>query len=212
VGIHAIGDQGSDLVLNAYEKAALVNGKHDMRHRIEHAQLLIPDDIRRFGQLGVVASMQPTHCTTDMRFAETRVGIDRCKTAYAWRSLLDSGAVLSFGTDWSVEPLDPMRGVFSAVTRTNIQRMEPKTGWFPEQKLTVWEAIYYYTWGSAYGEHLEGVKGTLAPGRLADLVVMDRDLFTIPPEEILKAQVDVTITGGRVVWDRVNGEWNGGLD
>ncbi len=176
VGVHAIGDQGSDMVLNAYEKAALVNGRHDMR------------------------------------FAETRVGIDRCKTAYAWRSLLDSGAVLSFRTDWSVEPLDPMRGVFSAVTRTNIQRMEPKTGWFPEQKLTVWEAINYYTWGSAYGEHLEGVKGTLAPGRLADLVVMDRDLFTIPPEEILKAQVDVTITGGRVVWDRAKGEWNGGLD
>jgi predicted amidohydrolase YtcJ len=211
-GTHAIGDKGSHLVLNAVEQALLENGTRDMRHRIEHAQLLKPDDIRRFGQLGVIASMQPTHCTTDMRFAEERVGYDRCKTAYAWRSLLDAGAVLAFGTDWSVEPLDPMRGVFSSVTRTNIQRMEPVTGWFPEQKLTVWETIYYYTWGAAYADHQENVKGTLAPGRLADMVVMDRDLFTIPPAEILSARVDLTVVGGRVVWDRVRDLWNGGRD
>jgi len=195
------------MVLNAVEQAILENGTHDRRHRIEHAQLLIPDDIRRFGQLGVIPSMQPTHCTTDMRFAEERVGYDRCKTAYAWRSLIESGAVPAFGTDWSVEPLDPMRGVFSAVTRTNIQSMEPETGWFPEQSLTVWEAIYYYTWGSAYANHLEDVKGTLAPGRLADIVIMDRDLFTIPAEEILEARVDYTIVGGRVVWDRARGTY-----
>ncbi len=206
-GTHAIGDKGSHMVLNAVEQAVIENGMHDMRHRIEHAQLLIPDDIRRFGQLGVVPSMQPTHCTTDMRFAEERVGYDRCKTAYAWRSLLDAGAVLGFGTDWSVEPLDPMRGVFSSVTRTNIQRMEPETGWFPEQKLTVWESIFYYTWGSAYADHLENVKGSLAPGRLADIVIMDRDLFTIPPAEILDARADYTITGGRIVWDRAAGAW-----
>ncbi len=206
-GTHAIGDRGSHMVLNAVEQALNENGKRDMRHRIEHAQLLIPDDIRRFGQLGVVPSMQPTHCTTDMRFAEERVGYDRCKTAYAWRSLLDAGAVLGFGTDWSVEPLDPMRGVFSSVTRTNIQRMEPETGWFPEQKLTVWESVYYYTRGSAYADHLENVKGSLAPGRLADIVIMDRDLFTIPPAEILEARVDYTITGGRIVWDRAAGAW-----
>ncbi|MEW6742241.1 MAG: amidohydrolase family protein [Planctomycetota bacterium] len=208
IGIHAIGDRGSHLVLNAYEKAALVNGTRDKRHRIEHSQLIHPDDIRRFGQLGVVASMQPTHCTTDMRFAETRVGFERCKTGYAWRSLLESGAVLAFGTDWSVEPLDPMRGIFSAVTRTNIESMEPKTGWFPEQKLTVWESIRYYTWGSAHGEHLENVKGTLAPGRLADLVVLEKDLFAITPEEILTTRVDITVVGGRVVWDRSRNAWN----
>jgi len=206
-GTHAIGDRGSHMVLNAVEQAVTENGMRDMRHRIEHAQLLIPDDIRRFGQLGVVASMQPTHCTTDMRFAEERVGYDRCKTAYAWRSLLDAGAVLGFGTDWSVEPLDPMRGVFSSVTRTNIQRMEPETGWFPEQKLTVWESIYYYTRGSAYADHLENTKGSLAPGRLADIVIMDRNLFVIPPSEILDARVDYTITGGRIVWDRETGSW-----
>ena len=202
VGVHAIGDRGVNMVLNAYERAATVNGTRDMRHRVEHAQLITPNDIRRFGALGVIPSMQQTHATTDMRFAELRVGTERAKTAYPWRSLLDGGAVLAFGTDWAVEPLDPMRGVFSSVTRTNIQAMQPKAGWFPEQKLTVWESIYYYTWGSAYGDHLENVKGSLAPGRLADMVVMDRDLFTIPPEEILQAKVDYTIVGGRIVWDR----------
>jgi predicted amidohydrolase YtcJ len=127
------------------------------------------------------------------------------KTAYAWRSLLDAGAVLAFGTDWSVEPLDPMRGVFSAVTRTNIQRMEPREGWFPEQKLSVWESIYYYTYGSAYAEHMEQVKGSLAPGRLADFVMLDQDLFTIAPERILGTRVDLTVVGGKVVFERKPG-------
>lgn len=207
IGIHAIGDKGSNMVLNAYEKAAITNGTKNKRHRIEHAQIVHPDDLRRFGQLGVVPSMQQTHCTTDQRFVPGRIGYERSKTSYAWRSLLDGGAVLAFGTDWSVEPLDPMRGVFSSVTRTNIQEMEPRSGWFPEQKLSVWESIYYYTWGSAYGEHLEGVKGTLAPGRLADMVVMDRDLFTIDSAEILEAKVDYTIVGGRIVWDRANNKY-----
>lgn len=202
IGIHAIGDRGVTMVLDAFEKAALVNGNRDMRHRIEHAQLIKPTDLPRFGQLGVIPSMQPTHQTTDMRFAEQRVGLERSKTAYAWRSLLQGGAVLAFGTDWSVEPLDPMRGVFSAVTRTNIQEMAPAEGWFPEQKLSMWETIYHYTWGSAYGEHLENAKGALLPGRLADLVVLDRDLFTIPAPEILETRVDFTVVGGRVVWDR----------
>ena len=207
IGVHAIGDKGVNMVLDAYEKAGLTNGTKDRRHRIEHAQLIIPDDLRRFGQLGVIPSMQQTHCTTDQRFAEIRVGRERCKTAYAWRSLIQGGAVLAFGTDWSVEPLDPMRGVFSSVTRTNIQRMEPETGWFPEQKLTVWESIYYYTYGSAYGEHMDNVKGTLAHGRLADFVIMDGDLFTMDPARILDAKVDMTVVGGRLVWDRETGKW-----
>jgi len=207
IGIHAIGDAGTHMVLNAFERAARVNGTTGRRHRVEHAQIVHPDDIRRFGALGVIPSMQPTHCTTDMRFAETRVGRERCHTAYAWRSLLQSGAMLAFGTDWSVEPLDPMRGVFSCVTRTNIQRMEPVTGWFPEQKLSAWESLYYYTVGSAYAEFLENEKGSLAPGRLADLVVLDRDLFTIEPPEILEAKVDLTVVGGRVVWDREAGRY-----
>ena len=174
---------------------------------MEHAQLIARDDIRRFGQLGVVPSMQQTHQTTDMRFAEGRVGLERSKTAYPWRSLLEGVAVLAFGTDWSVEPLDPMRGVFSAVTRMSIQDMGPPEGWFPAQKLTMWESIRYYTWGSAYGEHMDDVKGTLSPGRLADMVVMDRDLFLIPVEEILEARVDYTVVGGRIVWDREEGRF-----
>lgn len=202
MGIHAIGDRGVHMVLNAFEKAANINGTKGRRHRVEHAQVIHKDDLRRFGQLGVVASMQPTHCTTDMRFAETRIGRLRCRTAYPWRSLLDGGARLAFGTDWSVEPLDPMRGVFSGVSRTNIQRMEPETGWFPEQRLTTWETIHAYTWGSAYGEHLENVKGSLAPGRLCDLVMTDQDLFTVPAATILEAKVDMTVVGGRVVWER----------
>ena len=202
IGIHAIGDQGVHMVLDAYEKAAKVNASRARRHRVEHAQLIAPADIPRFAALGVIASMQPTHATTDMRFAELRVGYDRAKTAYPWRSLLNTGAMLAFGTDWSVEPLDPMRGVFSAATRTNIQRMEPKEGWFPEQKLTIWESIYYYTWGSAYAERLENVKGSLAVGRLADLVMLDHDLFTVPTDQILQTKVDMTIVGGRVVFDR----------
>lgn len=207
VGIHAIGDRGVHMVLNAFEQAMLENGTTGRRHRVEHAQLIAPDDIRRFGRLGVVPSMQQTHQTTDMRFAEGRIGYERSKTAYPWRSLLDAGAVLAFGTDWSVEPLDPMRGVFSSTTRMNIQEMAPEEGWFPEQKLTVWESLYYYTWGSAYGEHMEHVKGSLQPGKLADLVVMDRDLFAVPPREILEARVDYTVVGGRVVWDREEGRF-----
>jgi predicted amidohydrolase YtcJ len=202
IGIHAIGDKGSHMVLDAYEKAAARNGTHGMRHRVEHAQIIKPDDLGRFGQLGVIASMQQTHATTDMRFAETRIGVERAKTSYAWRSILETGGMLAFGTDWSVEPLDPMRGVFSSFTRTNIQRMEPKDGWFPEQRLTMWESIYYYTWGSAYAEHLENLKGSLAVGRLADLVVLDHDLVSVPAEQILQTKVDFTVVGGRVVWDR----------
>ncbi len=202
VGVHAIGDRGVRMVLDAFDLCAARNGRRDVRHRIEHAQLIHPDDVRRFGALGVIASMQQTHCTTDQRFAEPRVGFERCKTAYAWRSLIDSGAMLAFGTDWPVEPLDPMRGVFSSVTRTNIETMQPQSGWFPEQKLTVWESLYYYTHGSACSEHLEDVKGSLRPGKLADLVIVDRDLFGIPPAEILQAKVDLTIVGGSVVYTR----------
>jgi len=207
VGIHAIGDRGVHMVLNAYEAAALRNGTSGRRHRVEHAQLIKPDDIARFGRLGVIPSMQQTHQTTDMRFAEGRIGLERSKTAYPWRSLLNAGAVLAFGTDWSVEPLDPMRGVFSSTTRMNIQEMGPPEGWFPEQKLTLWESLYYYAWGSAFGEHMEQVKGSLAPGRLADMVVLDRNLFVVSPEEILETKVDYTIVGGQVIWDRAEGRF-----
>jgi predicted amidohydrolase YtcJ len=198
-GVHAIGDKANFWVLNAYEKAQQVDGKRDSRHRIEHAQTLQESDIPRFAQLGVIASMQPTHCITDKRFYEKRVGLERCKEAYAWRSLLNTGAMLAFGTDYPVEPLNPMEGLYAAVTRKD-RHGEEGEGWFPEQKLTMEEAIKYYTWGSAYAQFMENRKGMIKPGYLADIVITDKDLLTIPENEIMKTKVDYTIVGGKVVY------------
>ena len=208
IGVHAIGDKGVNWVLNAVEKAQQKHGKKGLRHRIEHAQIIIPEDIPRFKELGVIASMQPTHCTTDMRFCEQRVGMERSKGAYIWRTLLDNGAKLAFGTDWSVEPLDPMRGIYSTVTRKNIEFDYPEGGWFPDQKLTMAEAIKYYTLGSAYASFEEELKGSLELGKLADMVVLSKDLFEIEPKEILTTEVLYTILGGKVVYQKVDGGMN----
>jgi len=201
IGVHAIGAKGNHWVLNAYEKARQVNGRRDSRHRIEHAQILADADIGRFGQLGVIASMQPTHCITDKRFAEKRIGRDRCRGAYAWRRLLDADAHIAFGTDWPVEPVDPVEGLYAAVTRKD-RAGEPGEGWFPDQRLTMEEAIRLYTLGAAYAEFTENRKGMIRPGYLADLVIFDRDLLTVPPEQIMQAQVDTTIVAGRIVYQR----------
>jgi predicted amidohydrolase YtcJ len=201
-GTHAIGDKGVNWVLNAVEKAELSFGMKDLRHRIEHAQVIAPSDFARFKSLGVIASMQPTHCTTDMRFCERRVGLERSKYAYAWRTLLDAGARIAFGSDWPVEPLDPMRGLYSAVTRKSIEFDVPEGGWFPEQKLTMAEAVTLFTKGAAYASFEEGIKGSLEPGKLADLVVLSKDLFTIEPKEILTTEALATILGGRVVYEK----------
>jgi predicted amidohydrolase YtcJ len=201
IAIHAIGPKGNNWVLNAFEKAQEVNGKRDSRHRIEHAQILILEDIPRFSEQGVIASMQPTHCITDKRFAEKRIGHERCKGAYAWRRLLDAGAKIAFGTDYSVEPLDPLEGLYAAVTRKD-RAGEPGPGWFPDQKLTMEEAIELYTLGSAYAEFMEDRKGMIKEGYLADMVIYDKDLMAIPPEEIMKALVDYTIVDGKVVYKR----------
>ena len=201
-GTHAIGDKGVNWVLNAVEKAQLRFGMKDIRHRIEHAQVLVPSDFARFKTLGVIASMQPTHCTTDMRFCERRVGPERSKYAYAWRTLLDAGARIAFGSDWPVEPLDPMRGLYSAVTRKSIEFDVPEGGWFPEQKLTMAEAVSLFTKGAAYASFEEDIKGSLEPGKLADLVVLSKDLFTIEPKEILTTEALATILGGRVVYEK----------
>ncbi len=201
VGIHAIGPKANYWILNAFEKAQEVNGKRDSRHRSEHAQILTLDDIPRFAKLGVIASMQPTHCITDKRFAEKRIGLERCKGAYAWRRLLDAGARIAFGTDYSVEPLDPLEGLYASVTRKD-RAGEPGTGWFPDQKLTMEEAIKLYTLGSAYAEFMEDRKGMIKKGYLGDMVIYDRDLMKIRPEEIMKALVDYTIVGGKVVYQR----------
>ncbi|MGQ9801230.1 MAG: amidohydrolase [Candidatus Saccharicenans sp.] len=202
VGTHAIGDKGVNWVLNAVERAQKKYGPKDLRFRIEHAQIIRPEDFPRFKQLGVIASMQPTHCTTDMRFCEIRVGKERSRYAYAWRTLLDNGAVLAFGSDWPVEPLDPRRGLYSAVTRKNIEFDYPEGGWFPEQKLTLAEAIKYFTWGAAYASFEENLKGTLEPGKLADITVFGRDIFSVEPREILTAPVIYTIVDGKVVYEQ----------
>jgi len=192
VAIHAIGPKGNYLTLNALEKALEVNGRRDSRHRIEHAQFLIDSDIPRFAELGVIASMQPTHCITDKRFAEKRVGLERCEGAYAWRSLLDTGAKIAFGTDYGVEPLDPLEGLYAAVTRKD-RAGEQGEGWFPEQKLTMEEAIELYTLGSAYAEFMEDRKGMIKKDYLADIVIFNNDLMTIPHDRIMSSKVDYTI-------------------
>jgi predicted amidohydrolase YtcJ len=199
IGVHAIGDKGNNWVLNAYEKAEKVNGKHDSRHRIEHAQTLQPSDIPRFAMLGIIASMQPTHCISDKKFCEKRIGPERAKGAYAWKSLADAGTIIAFGTDYQVEPLNPMEGLYAAVTRKD-RLGEDGEGWHPEQKIKMDEAIKFYTLGSAYSQFMEDRKGMIKKGFLADIVIVDKDLLIIPENEIMKTKVDYTITGGRVVY------------
>jgi predicted amidohydrolase YtcJ len=202
--LHAIGDAANRQALDAFQRAAAANGPRRRRHRIEHAQVIDEADIPRFRQLGVIASMQPTHATSDMRWAETRIGRERAvEGAYAWRSLLDAGAVVIFGTDFPVEPMPPVEGIYSAVTRQSREEPGmPPGGWLPEQRLTRQEAIRLYTATAAYGEWQEEVKGTLRPGMLADLVVWDRDLLTVPDVEILQAAPVLTVVGGRTVFRR----------
>ncbi|MFC2117031.1 amidohydrolase [Bacteroidota bacterium] len=201
IGIHAIGTKANNWILNAYEKSQEVNGKRDHRHRSEHAQILIDDDIPRFAELGVIASMQPTHCITDKRFCEKRIGTERSKGAYAWRRLLDAGAKLAFGTDYSVEPLEPMEGLYASVSRKD-RLGEEGEGWFPDQKLTMEEAIEFYTLGAAYAQFMEDRKGIIKEGYLADVVILNQDLMTIPEDQIMKTLVDYTIVGGKIVYER----------
>lgn len=200
-GTHAIGTKGNHFVLNAVEKAQQANGKRDARHRSEHAQILTDEDIPRFAELGVIASMQPTHCITDKSYAEKRIGLERCRGAYAWRRLLDAGAKIAFGTDWPVEPIDPLEGLYAAVTRKD-RAGEEGDGWFPDQRLSMEEAIELYTWGAAYAEFMEGRKGKLKEGWLADMVIFNQDLMTIPHDRIMQSKVDYTIVGGQVVYER----------
>jgi predicted amidohydrolase YtcJ len=200
VMIHAIGDRANDLILTIYEQVEREDGKRDRRFRIEHAQHLRRRDIPRFARDKVVASMQPYHAIDDGRWAEKRIGKERAKTTYAFRSLLDSGAVLAFGTDWTVAPMNPMFTIYAAVTRRTLDGKNPK-GWVPEQKISVEEAIRAYTVGSAYAEFQESVKGTITPGKLADLVILSRDIFKIDPKDIETTKVVMTILDGRVIYE-----------
>ena len=199
--IHAIGDQGISTILDLFAEVARAHGPADRRWRIEHAQHMAAKDFDRFAALGVVASMQPYHAIDEASWAEGRIGPDRIKRTYAFRTFLDHKVHLAFGTDWDVAPLNPMLGLYAAVTRAGLDGKTPG-GWVPEQKITVPEAVTAYTRGSAYAEFQDDVKGTLAPGMLADLVILSDDIFRIPPEKIRDVKVVTTIAGGRVVWPR----------
>jgi predicted amidohydrolase YtcJ len=198
--IHAIGDKANDSILSFYEQVEKENGDRDRRFRIEHAQHLRRQDITRFARDHVIASVQPYHAIDDGRWAEKRIGPERAKTTYAFRSLLDSGATLALGTDWTVAPLNPILSVYAAVTRRTLDGKHPQ-GWVPEQKISVEEAVRAYTIGSAFAEFQEKEKGTIAPGKLADLVILSRDIFTIDPAGIEKVKVMITIMDGRVVYE-----------
>jgi len=201
IAVHAIGDRANAILLDIYDSVAGVHGPRDRRFRDEHSQHLRPQDIARFGRIGVVASMQPYHAIDDGRWVEGRIGPVRIKSTYAFRSLLDTHARLAFGSDWTVAPLDPILGIYAAVTRRTLDGKNPH-GWVPEQKISVGEALQAYTAGNAYAVFAEGKRGVLAPGYFADVVVVDRNLFTMPPESLNTAKVAVTIAGGKVVYSR----------
>lgn len=200
VMIHAIGDEANQRILDIYQQVAATNEQWDRRFRIEHAQHLCPGDIPKFGAQRVIASMQPYHAADDGRWCEKRIGSDRARTAYAFRSLLDSGAVLAFGSDWTVAPLNPLTGIRAAVTRQTLDGKHPE-GWCPAQKITMDEAIRAYTVGSAYAEFAEKVKGSITVNKLADLVALDRDIYRIPTAEIDQAKVVLTIMDGKIVYE-----------
>lgn len=197
--IHAIGDKANALVLDILEKVIAENGSRDRRFRIEHAQHLRPEDIHRMARLGVIASVQPAHLMDDGCWVEKRIGRARARTTYAFRSLLDAGVRVTFGSDWTVAPLDPLLGIFAAVTRQTADGKNPQ-GWIPEEKITVEEAVRGYTVANAFAEFAEAEKGSIEAGKRADVVVLSKDIFALPPEELLTAKVILTIVGGKIVY------------
>jgi predicted amidohydrolase YtcJ len=201
VVIHAIGDRANDWLLDTYAWVFAHNPARDRRFRIEHAQHLSPRAIARFGELHVLPSMQPYHAIDDGRWAEKRIGPERARTTYAFRSLLDSGAGLMFGSDWTVAPMDPLLGIYAAVTRRTLDGRNP-SGWVPEQKITVEEALRAYTSANAYGAFRERELGTIQVGKRADLVVLSDNVLTIDPIRIPEVRVDYTIIDGEIVFAR----------
>jgi hypothetical protein len=199
LGVHAIGDAGNRAVLDAFEAASKAHPDTDLRFRVEHAQILSDSDLPRFAALGVIASMQPTHATSDMPWAEERVGKERLAGAYAWRSLLRSGAHLASGSDFPVERVPPLLGVYAAVTRQDAQG-EPSGGWMPEQKMTLTEAIASFTRESAFASFSEQNRGILQAGYVADLTIYDRPLAA--DMSLLKTMIDMTVVGGAVKFER----------
>jgi len=199
LSIHAIGDRANDAILTIFEDVVRENPAWDRRFRIEHAQHVRAEDIRRFAALGVVISAQPYHCIDDGVWAEQRIGPVRAETTYAFKSFLDAGVCVCFGSDWTVAPLDPLRGIYAAVTRATLDGKRPE-GWVPAQKLSVEEAVRCYTVNNAYASFEEHLKGSIEPGKLADLVVLSDNIFTIPPAEIRNVRVTMTVVDGEVVY------------
>ena len=201
VNTHAIGDRGNREVLNAYASAQEAQGTGPGRHRIEHAQVLDPEDMGRFVELGIIASMQPMHATSDMGWAEDRLGADRVQGAYAWQSLKERGVRLAFGSDFPVEPVDPLQGFHAAVTRQDSSH-EPEGGWQPLERMARFQALRGFTHGAAYAAFNEDDRGQLAPGYYADFVILSDDIMRIPETEILDAEVIATYLGGAPIYER----------
>jgi len=202
VAVHAIGDRGNADMLDIFAEVARQNGPRDRRFRIEHAQHLRPEDYRRFADLGVIASMQPYHAIDDGRWAEGRIGEKRCASSYAFRSLLDAGARLAFGSDWSVAPISPILGIDAAVNRRTLDGKNPQ-GWFPEQRISVAQSIQAYTLESAYAGFEEKDRGSLVAGKWADLVILSRDILADSERDhIAEAEVLLTMVGGKVVYQK----------
>jgi predicted amidohydrolase YtcJ len=201
LAFHAIGDKANQICLDVFESLQRMNPARDRRDRIEHAQVVAPEDISRFGKLNVIASMQPSHETNDMRWAEQRIGPERSKGAYAWNSLQKAGAMLAFGTDYDVEPISPFRGIYACLTR-ELPEGGPIGGWEPLEKLPLDDCLRAYTYGSAYAQFEEGRKGALKVGQYADFIVLSTDLTKAAPKEILKTEVLDTVVGGRVVYQK----------
>ncbi len=202
--VHAIGDEANNVLLNYLEELNKQNGKRDRRFRLVHAQVLAPADFKRLGELGVVAEVQPFHLSDDMRWMEERIGRERTKGAYAFKSIQSSGAVLSFGTDWpgtsaSEYPINPMLGLFAAVTRQTVTG-KPAEGWFPDERISIADAIKAYTYNTAYANFEETTKGSIEVGKVADLTVLSKNLLKISPSEYLTTDVVYTIVGGRIVF------------
>ena len=204
--VHAIGDEANALLLDILDRIEAANGARDRRFRLVHAQVIRAADLPRLAGRGVVAEVQPFHCADDMRWMEERIGAERSRGAYAFRSLMEAGCVLAFGSDWpgtnaSYYPVNPLLGVYSAVTRQTLKGT-PSEGWYPEQRIGLERALKAYTWGGAYASYEESLKGAIEPGKLADIAVLDTDLFTEPPRRWLEARVDHTIVGGVLVYAR----------
>jgi len=198
VAVHAIGDRANAVLLDFYAEAARLHGPRERRFRVEHAQHLRQADIPRFGAMGVIPSMQPYHAIDDGRWAWKRLDTLRLRGTYAFHGLLATNAPLAFGSDWTVAPLSPLLGIYAAVTRRTLDDKNPG-GWFPEEKITLEQALKAYTAGVAFAGFMEGRTGVLRPGMLADLTVLDHDLFAVPAESLTAVRVTATIVGGRIV-------------